>query len=74
MITAGFSRLKPRTVTCEDKLGREPSPGKFRPTPSSLPDVSPHVAEERGMISEDINVIFGIITSINLKMTERIDP
>lgn len=73
MITAGFSRLKPRTVTCEDKFGREPSPEKFSLTPSSLvpsPDMSPHMAEERGTISEDINVIFCIIISANLTMTE----
>lgn len=70
MITACFPRLKLRTVTCEDKLGREPSPGKFSLTPFSLvpfPDMSPHTAEERGMISEDINVIFCIITSEKLE-------
>lgn len=78
MITAGFSRLKPRTVTRqEDKLGREPSPGKFTLTPLLLvpsPDMSPHMAGERALVSEDISVIFHIITSANLKMTEYISP
>lgn len=78
MITASFLRQKPRTVTREeDKLGREPSPGKFTLTPSLLvpsPDMSPHMAGERALVSEDISVIFHIITSANLKMTECISP
>ena len=75
MATAGFSRLKPRTVTCEDELGPEPSPGKFTLTPSWLvpsPDLSLQMAEERGMGSGNINVILHIFTSRNLKMTEYI--
>lgn len=78
MITASFSRLKPRTVTREeDKLGREPSPGKSTLTPSLLvpsPDMSPHMAGERALVSEDISVIFHIITSANLKMTWKSAP
>lgn len=78
MITASIWRLKPRTVTREeDKLGREPSPGKFTLTLSLLvpsPDMSPQMAGERALVSEDISVIFHIITSANLKMTECISP
>lgn len=78
MITASFWRLKPRTVTREeDKLGREPSPGKFTLTLSLLvpsPDMSPQMAGETALVSEDISVIFHIITSANLKMTECISP
>lgn len=75
MATAGFSRLKPRTVTCEDELGPKPSPGKFTLTPSWLvpsPDLSLQMAEERGMGSGNINVILHIFTSWNLKMTDYI--
>lgn len=71
--TAGFSRLKPRTVTSEDGLGPKPSPGKFTLTPSWLvpsPDLSLQMAEERGTGSGNINVILHIFTSGNMKMTE----
>lgn len=75
MATAGFSRLKPRTVTSEDKVGPEPSPGKFTVTPSWLvpsPDLSLQMAVEMGTGSGNINVILHIFTSGNLKMTEYI--
>lgn len=75
MVTAGFSRLKPRTVTCEDELGPKLSPGKFTLTPSWLvpfPDLSLQMAEERGMGSGSINVILHIFTSGKSKMTECI--
>lgn len=65
MVTAGFSRLKPRTVTCEDELGPKLSPGKFTLTPSWLvpfPDLSLQMAEERGMGSGSINVISHVIS------------
>lgn len=73
MVTAGFSRLKCRTVTCEDELGPKPSPGKFTLTPSSLvppPDLSLQMAEESGMLSEGINVILHVFTLGNLKVIE----
>lgn len=75
MATAGFSRLKPRTVTSEDEVGPKPSPGKFTMTPSWLvpsPDLSLQMAEERGTGSKNINVIFHIFTSGNSKMTEYV--
>lgn len=75
MATAGFSRLKPRSVTCEDELGSKPSPGKFTLTPSwlvSSTDLSLQMAQERRTGSGNINIIFHIFTLGNLKMTDYI--
>lgn len=66
MATAGFSRLKPRTVTSEEELGPEPSPGKFTMTPFwlvSSPNLSLRMAEERSAGTGDINVILPISIS-----------